>query len=74
MPKFLEGAAEMVKACSAEVPAENNPGVQLGAILGAAAKRGRDKITIVASPAIFDLGACGWNSCWRNPRASRGRD
>jgi len=29
----------------------------LGAILGAAAKRGTDKVTIVASPAIFDLGA-----------------
>jgi len=53
--KFLERAAEMVKTCSAA--AENNPGVQLGAILGAAAKRGMDKVTIVASPAIFDLGA-----------------
>jgi glucose-6-phosphate isomerase len=53
--KFLERAAEMVKACSAT--AEKNPGVQLGAILGAAAKRGMDKVTIVASPAIFDLGA-----------------
>jgi transaldolase / glucose-6-phosphate isomerase len=53
--KFLERAAEMVKACSATP--EKNPGVQLGAILGAAAKRGMDKVTIVASPAIFDLGA-----------------
>lgn len=56
-PKFLARAAEMVKACSAAVSAENNPGVQLGAILGAAGKRGIDKVTIVASPAIFDLGA-----------------
>jgi transaldolase / glucose-6-phosphate isomerase len=53
--KFLERAAEMVKACSAS--AEKNPGVQLGAILGAGAKRGIDKVTIIASPAIFDLGA-----------------
>jgi len=53
--KFLERAAEMVKACSAT--AEKNPGVQLGAILGAGAKRGIDKVTIIASPAIFDLGA-----------------
>jgi transaldolase / glucose-6-phosphate isomerase len=53
--KFLSRAAEMVKACSAG--AENNPGVQLGAILGAAGKRGVDKVTIIASPAIFDLGA-----------------
>ena len=55
--KFLERAAEMTKACSAAFPTEDNPGVQLGAILGAAAKRGIDKVTIVASPAIFDLGA-----------------
>jgi transaldolase/glucose-6-phosphate isomerase len=53
--KFLERAAEMVKACAAT--AEKNPGVQLGAILGAGAKRGIDKVTIIASPAIFDLGA-----------------
>jgi hypothetical protein len=53
--KFLERAAEMVEACSATP--DKNPGVQLGAILGAAAKRGMDKVTIVASPAIFDLGA-----------------
>jgi transaldolase/glucose-6-phosphate isomerase len=55
VPKFLQRAADMVKACSAA--AENNPGVQLGAILGAAGKRGIDKVTIIASPAIFDLGA-----------------
>jgi hypothetical protein len=55
--KFLERATEMAKACSAAFPTEDNPGVQLGAILGAAAKRGIDKVTIVASPAIFDLGA-----------------
>ena len=55
VPKFLERAAEMVKACTAT--AEKNPGVQLGAILGAGAKRGIDKVTIIASPAIFDLGA-----------------
>jgi transaldolase/glucose-6-phosphate isomerase len=53
--KFLERAAEMVKACSSTP--EKNPGVQLGAILGSAAKRGMDKVTIIASPAIFDLGA-----------------
>src|SRR5580704_5825822 len=53
--KFLERAAEMVKACAATP--EKNPGVQLGAILGAGAKRGIDKVTIIASPAIFDLGA-----------------
>ena len=53
--KFLERAAEMVKACSATP--EKNPGVQLGAILGTGAKRGIEKVTIIASPPIFDLGA-----------------
>ncbi len=54
--KFLDRAAEMVQACKSE-SAESNPGVVLGAILGTAAKAGRDKITIVASPAIYDVGA-----------------
>jgi len=36
---------------------EENPGVVLGAILGTAATLGRDKVTIVASPAIYAVGA-----------------
>jgi transaldolase/glucose-6-phosphate isomerase len=55
--KFLNATEEMVKACGANVSAGENPGVILGAILGAAASQGRDKATIVASPGIFDLGA-----------------
>jgi transaldolase/glucose-6-phosphate isomerase len=55
--KFLNATEEMVKACGATVSAGDNPGVILGAILGAAANQGRDKVTIVASPGIFDLGA-----------------
>ena len=55
--KFLNATEEMVKACAANVSAGDNPGVILGAILGAAANQGRDKVTIVASPGIFDLGA-----------------
>jgi transaldolase/glucose-6-phosphate isomerase len=55
--KFLGATEEMVKACGANVSAGENPGVILGAILGAAALQGRDKVTIVASPGIFDLGA-----------------
>jgi transaldolase/glucose-6-phosphate isomerase len=55
--KFLNSTEEMVKACGATVSAGDNPGVILGAILGAAANQGRDKVTIVASPGIFDLGA-----------------
>jgi transaldolase / glucose-6-phosphate isomerase len=55
--KFLNRTEEMVHACGATVPAAENPGVVLGAILGAAANNGRDKLTIIASPGISDLGA-----------------
>jgi transaldolase/glucose-6-phosphate isomerase len=55
--KFLNRTEEMVQACASCVPVEENPGVVLGVILGSAAKAGRDKVTIIASPGIFDLGA-----------------
>ncbi len=55
--KFLKNTQEMVKACGASVAADKNPGVQLGAILGTAAKEGLDKLTIISSPGISDLGA-----------------
>jgi transaldolase / glucose-6-phosphate isomerase len=55
--KFLKITAEMVKACGADAAADANPGVQLGAVLGTAATQGRDKVTIIASPGIYDLGA-----------------
>jgi transaldolase / glucose-6-phosphate isomerase len=55
--KFLELADEMAHACASVVPADENPGVILGAILGAAQKNGRDKLTVVTSPGIGDLGA-----------------
>ncbi|MGZ4835766.1 MAG: bifunctional transaldolase/phosoglucose isomerase [Terriglobales bacterium] len=55
--KFLERTKEMVEACKASAPVEQNPGVMLGLIMGAAAKLGRDKITLITSPGIADLGA-----------------
>jgi transaldolase/glucose-6-phosphate isomerase len=55
--KFLNNTLEMVKACGASAAADVNPGVVLGTILGMAAKQGRDKMTIITSPGIFDLGA-----------------
>jgi hypothetical protein len=36
---------------------QENPGVILGLILGTAARSGRDKVTIITSPKIYDLGA-----------------
>ena len=47
----------MALACSYCVPIDRNPGVLLGILLGTLARAGRDKVTIVASPGIFDLGA-----------------
>jgi len=55
--RFLDLTMIMVEACAACVPARENPGVMLGAILGAAGNNGRDKITLVASPGISSLGA-----------------
>jgi len=55
--KFLERTEEMVEACASCVAVEENPGVVLGLILGSAAKAGRDKVTIITSPGIYDLGA-----------------
>jgi glucose-6-phosphate isomerase len=55
--RFLDRAAEMVRACGAGSSAEENPGVALGIILGTAAVAGRDKVTIITSPGIADLGA-----------------
>ena len=55
--RLLQGAERMVQACASCVPAADNPGLQLGAVLGTLGRLGRDKVTIVASPAIADLGA-----------------
>jgi transaldolase / glucose-6-phosphate isomerase len=55
--KFLSHAANMVSACGADVPVADNPGASLGVLLGTAANHGRDKITIITSPGIADLGA-----------------
>ena len=55
--KFLHQAERMRHSCEASVPAQENPGVVLGTALGSLAKAGRDKLTFVTSPALWDLGA-----------------
>jgi transaldolase/glucose-6-phosphate isomerase len=56
--RLLETTQLMVRACGPDVPPIENPGVQLGVAMGIAATRfGRDKVTIIASPQIGDLGA-----------------
>ncbi len=57
--KFLEYAEQMAQCCgnSGNINIENNPGVILGILLGICEKHGKDKVTLVISPAIHALGA-----------------
>jgi transaldolase/glucose-6-phosphate isomerase len=56
--RLLATALQMDRACGPDVPPAENPGVRLGVALGVAATRfSRDKVTIIASPAIATLGA-----------------
>ena len=54
---LLDNAERMAHACAACVPAQENPGVALGAIIGACANAGRDKLTLITSSGIRDFGA-----------------
>ena len=55
--RFLGHADAMAGRCGASVPAAENPGALLGILLGVLARHGRDKVTLIASPGIADLGA-----------------
>jgi glucose-6-phosphate isomerase len=55
--KFLNCTKSMVDASSANVPLDQNAAAVLGIILGTAANQGRDKLTIITSPGISDVGA-----------------
>ncbi|AHJ69425.1 bifunctional transaldolase/phosoglucose isomerase [Granulibacter bethesdensis] len=58
VPAFLSKTLEMVHACGPYAPPAQNPGLQLGLALGVAAtKYKRDKVTLIASPGIADIGA-----------------
>ena len=54
---LAERAAAMRAACEPGVPLPGNPGVMLGLLLAASAAAGRDKVTLVISPAYAPLGA-----------------
>ncbi|MBI4562137.1 MAG: hypothetical protein HY724_08820, partial [Candidatus Rokubacteria bacterium] len=58
LDSFLERTEAMVRRSTDAVPVRENPGVVLGAALGALAKAGRDKVTLVLSPRLRALG--GW--------------
>jgi len=54
--RMLDRAERMAQACGSSVPPRENPGLLLGAVLGALAKAGRDKLTFVCSPEIASFG------------------
>ena len=56
VPELLERAVEMAHSCADSVPADENPGVWLGAVLGQLAAGGRNKLTLIASPKIATFG------------------
>jgi transaldolase / glucose-6-phosphate isomerase len=53
---LLSRAAEMRRACAADVPVTNNRAITLGVIMAEAARVGRDKVTLVLSPGINTFG------------------
>ena len=56
--RLLGQADEMVHSCAASVPVEENPGACSASLHGRAGRaQGRDKVTLVVSPAIQALGA-----------------
>ncbi len=55
--ELLDRAERMAHACAACVPAVDNPGLVLGAIIGTCATSGRNKLTLVTSSGIHDFGA-----------------
>ncbi len=54
--KLLDRAERVIHACSQVVPAGENPGARLGAIIGECAKAGRDKLTVIADPKVESFG------------------
>ena len=55
LEQLLRQGQDMADACRADHP--DNPGLVLGATIGALAKAGRDKLTFIADPAIAPFGA-----------------
>jgi glucose-6-phosphate isomerase len=52
----LDAAIEMRAACGPDALAEHNPALQLAALLGAAARRGDDKLVLLLTPKLLPLG------------------
>jgi transaldolase / glucose-6-phosphate isomerase len=50
-------ARMMMRSCGPDVPPAENPGIEFGIALGAAAVAGRDKVTMTSSPGLASFGA-----------------
>ncbi len=53
---LLERVEAMSESCGADVPAAENPGVWLGAVMSTLAMKGRDKLTIVTTESLRGFG------------------
>jgi transaldolase/glucose-6-phosphate isomerase len=56
--ELVRATRMMMRSCGPDVPPAENPAIALGIALGAAASRGRDKVTIFTSPGLKSFG--GW--------------
>jgi hypothetical protein len=54
--ELLERSVEMAHSCADSVPADQNPGVWLGGVLGQLALDGRNKLTLITSPKVATFG------------------
>ncbi len=53
---LVDGGRRMRQLCGPGLPPDTNPAAVLGATIGSMAMRGRDKLTLVTSPAMFGYG------------------
>ena len=67
---FVQGGVDMTRACGPLVDVAQNPGLFLGAVLAAAFRSGRDKVTLFADPPLEPI--LKWIECLL--AAGRGRD
>jgi transaldolase / glucose-6-phosphate isomerase len=54
--RLLDRAAGMAEQCRKADHVQSNPGAYLGAAMGSLAKAGRDKVTVLSSPALSTFG------------------
>ncbi|WP_447978813.1 glucose-6-phosphate isomerase [Candidatus Nitrospira bockiana] len=53
---LLTRAVEMAHRCGPDRAVEENPGAQLGTVMGVLCRAGRDKVTVLTSPALDSFG------------------